>query len=309
MSESWAAAIHPDDVESAGKGWQTAVRTKTPFELECRIRGVSGEYRWFMARALPVRNSKGEVLQWFGTSTDIHDSKRTEVELRHANADLQQFAYSASHDLKEPLRMIAVYTQLLERRYKGHFDKEGEKFLDLIIEGARRMDALVSDLLAYTQVIRRSDAPVSVISADPVLDTAVSHLKQTIEETAAIIERDPLPKLRVEEVHLLQLFQNVLSNALKYRGSERPRFVYQAFEMVGTGEFASVTTALASLRNIGSRSLVYSDAFTAPRNIRELGWGLRSAKRSYTAMAARSGWSRKGSGTGSTFCFTLPAGD
>ncbi len=309
MNENWAEAIHPEDVESARKGWETAIRTKTPFESECRIRGVSGEYRWFMARALPVRNSNGEILQWFGSSTDIHDSKRTEVELRHANADLQQFAYSASHDLKEPLRMIAVYSQLLERRYKGHFDKEGEKFLHLIIEGARRMDALVSDLLAYTQVIRRSDSPVSVISADPVLDTAVSNLKQTIDQTGAIIERDPLPKLCVEEVHLLQLFQNVLGNALKYRSSQLPQIRVSS---VRDGEYWRICIRD---NGIGIAPEYREQIFGLFRRLHSAseysgtGLGLAICQKVVHRYGGMIWVESEGSGTGSTFCFTLPAGD
>lgn len=148
--------------------------------------------------------------------------ERTNAELLRANQDLEQFAFSASHDLKEPLRMVGVYSQLLQRRYKGKLDAEADQYLNYTAYGARRMDMLVNDLLAYTQAVTVGTEEAAPIDAAAVLDSALSTLQGTIEEAGANIIVGSLPALQIQEVHLRQLFQNLIGNALKYRSDARP---------------------------------------------------------------------------------------
>jgi signal transduction histidine kinase len=143
-------------------------------------------------------------------------------ELRRANADLEQFAYSASHDLREPLRMIAIYSDLLKRRLRGKIDEKSAEYLNFTVQGAKRMEALIHDLLAYTQAVSLSTDSIEPVSADSVLDLALANLRHAIEESRATIHRGPLPALSVQQVHLLQIFQNLIGNSLKYRSQKLP---------------------------------------------------------------------------------------
>src|SRR5271166_1567252 len=147
----WTRFIHPDDLEGALREWQHAIETGEPLQMTARFRRADGDYRWHLNRARAMRNAEGEITLWVGSSTEIHEQKETEEELRRANEDLQQFAYSASHDLQEPIRNVAIYSELVAEHYKERLDADGQMFLGFIKEGGRRLAALVDDLLAYTR--------------------------------------------------------------------------------------------------------------------------------------------------------------
>ncbi|MGH9627397.1 MAG: ATP-binding protein, partial [Bryobacteraceae bacterium] len=204
--------------------WYACVNSGEPFQIEYRFwNHQKKRYRWQLGRALPVRDASSNVVKWFGTATDIDDQKRTEEALRQANHDLEQFAFSASHDLQEPLRNVAIYGQLLKKRYGTKLDADGDEFLGYIVEGALRMETLLRGLLTYTQVTGSSEEEQAP-SVDPnaVMKNVVSILHGAIDQSQAVITCDHLPELRVQEIHLQQLFQNLLANALKYRSTEPP---------------------------------------------------------------------------------------
>jgi signal transduction histidine kinase len=146
---------------------------------------------------------------------------RTE-ELDRSNADLRQFAYAASHDLQEPVRTIASYAQLLEKRYGSALDQDAKEYVNFIIEGARRMQSLVSGLLAYSHVTNRNDISPVVIAASDIVSAALLNLRTTIEESGAEITCEPLPAILAEPTQMMQVFQNLVGNAVKYRHPERP---------------------------------------------------------------------------------------
>jgi signal transduction histidine kinase len=146
------------------------------------------------------------------------------TDLRRANADLEQFAYSASHDLQEPIRNVAVYSELFQKRYAGKLDSQAEQFLRFMVEGAHRMGYLVSVLLAYTQAARLDDEAPNSVDAAAVLEQVLDSLKRSIEESGAVVTHDSLPVVTVRETHLQQVLQNLIGNAIKYRKeSELPR--------------------------------------------------------------------------------------
>src|SRR5205085_5781309 len=122
-----------------------------PLQLTNRFRRADGAYRWHLTRAHAMRNAAGEITLWIGSSTEIHEQKETEEDLRRANEDLQQFAYSASHDLQEPIRNVAIYSELIAKRYHDVLDDQGRQFLGFLTEGGRRLVTLINDLLAYTR--------------------------------------------------------------------------------------------------------------------------------------------------------------
>ncbi|MDQ2843550.1 MAG: PAS domain-containing protein [Acidobacteriota bacterium] len=216
-SELLLEVLHPEDREATLRVWQAAMENRGEFDVDFRIRRHDGVYRWFKTRALQVRDSNGQVVKWFGTCTDVDDQVRIELELRRANQDLEQFAYSASHDLQEPLRNVAIYSQMIQRRCAGVLDEKAQEYLGYVSEGSQRIGTLVEDLLAYTQAASLGENPAEISDTNHALETALANLAMAIEENRATVTHDDLPSLRVKSAHLQQLFQNLISNAIKYR--------------------------------------------------------------------------------------------
>jgi light-regulated signal transduction histidine kinase (bacteriophytochrome) len=163
-----------------------------------------------------------------GVVMDITGRKRTEQalakhteELARSNADLEQFAYVASHDLQEPLRMVTLYTQLLEKRYQGRLDGDADEFIAYIRDGVCRIQGLINDLLVYSRV-GSGDQFFEPTSCEEVLTHVLGNLRAAILATGAQVRYDPLPNLVADRFQLEQLLQNLLSNALKFHGEEPP---------------------------------------------------------------------------------------
>ena len=154
---------------------------------------------------------------------DVTDRKQAEEALRTTNAELQHFAYALTHDLQEPLRMVVNFTELLGREYAGKLGEEADQFISYSVEGALRIEALLKALLAYWEVTEREQDSFASIDCGAVLAKALLNLQAAIAESGAIVTSDPLPTVVAEEVMLMQLFQNLISNSIKYRGEETPR--------------------------------------------------------------------------------------
>src|SRR5579871_1269879 len=153
---------------------------------------------------------------------DVTDRKHAEEALRSTNAELQDFAYALTHDLQEPLRMVVNFTELLGREYKGKLGADADKFIAYSIEGALRVEALLQALLAYWEVTERGQDSFAAIDCDAVLAKVLGNLQAAIAQSGAIVTSGPLPTVVAEEVMLVQLFQNLISNAIKYRGEKTP---------------------------------------------------------------------------------------
>ncbi len=214
------------------------IETGKVFEDIEAHRRPDGERIYAQVLKAPVLDAQGKVV---GTQTifwDVSARKRAEqaleqaaAELARSNRELEQFAYVASHDLQEPLRMVAAYTQLLKRRYKDKLDADANEFIGYAVDGALRMQKLIHDLLVYSRVGTRSK-PFESLDCGEVLKGALANLQLVIAETGAVITHDPLPRVLGDSVQLIQLFQNLLSNALKFRSAEPPR-VYIGVESKG----------------------------------------------------------------------------
>lgn len=161
--------------------------------------------------------------------------KRAVTELKRSNAELEQFAYVASHDLQEPLRAVAGCVQVLKRRYEGKLDERADQFIGHAVEGAQRMQNLIQDLLAYSRVGTKGK-PFVLLALDKVLDGALERLSVSVDESKAHIERDPLPELWGDAGQLESVFQNLLSNAIKFRGEAPPRVSISCREQAGDDE-------------------------------------------------------------------------
>jgi PAS domain S-box-containing protein len=188
-----------------------------------------GGSRWISLSGEPLFDDAGKFTGYRGVGSDITERKSAELALREAheelkrsNAELEQFAYVASHDLQEPLRMVSSYTQLLLRRFGERFDGDSREFMGYIVDGAARMKQLIEDLLAYSRVGTRGK-DFREIPVEEALGRAVSNLRAAIQETRAAVSWDPLPTVLADDTQLTQLFQNLIGNALKFRSSSVPR--------------------------------------------------------------------------------------
>lgn len=183
---------------------------------------------FYESHSLPMRNANGEVIGGINIVHDITARKHAEEmlleknnELIRSNQELEQFAYVASHDLKEPLRMISSYTQLLQKRYKDKLDTQAEEYIEFASDGARRMSHLINDLLEYSRIGRLNTA-TQEIDCNDILEIVKQNLQQQIQSTNAIIISNDLPVIKSSFTYMVQLFQNLVGNALKFRSNNTP---------------------------------------------------------------------------------------
>ena len=191
------------------------------FDHEVTVRGS----REVTQLAADVNTMRERILQELSATRDANVILQAHTtELQRSNTELEQFAYVASHDLQEPLRKVASFSQLLQRRYAGKLDARADQYIEFAVDGAKRMQALINDLLAYSRV-GRSDREPALVSSDVALTQARANLAEQIEETGATIETGHLPLVLAELPLLIAVFQNLLSNALKFSGGKPPRVV------------------------------------------------------------------------------------
>ncbi len=227
---SWEPILHPDDLPRCRETWYSSVRSGQPYNIEYRFWDRREQrWRWFMGRALPVRDAHGSIVKWFGSCADIDAQKCVEDDLRRANQDLEEFAFSASHDLQEPLRSVKIYSELLTSTCASRLDGQALEFLTYLRDGATRMETLLRDLLTYTQTTKFEETPQPT-DAGEALQFTLANLAGAISEAGARITAGPLPSLRVHTAHLQQLFQNLIGNAIKYRSPDRPPAVHVTAE-------------------------------------------------------------------------------
>jgi PAS domain S-box-containing protein len=222
VGQGWQSVLHADDTARSVARWAESLKSGTEYEIQFRCRRHDGCYRWFLGRGRPLRDSSGQIVKWVGTCTEIHDQKATEQALRRSNEDLQQFAYVASHDLQEPLRIVVSFSQLLMQRHSSVLAGDAEQYLGYLVDAGTRMSCLISDLLAYSRATSDRNRALGVVRLEETLDSALAAIRVGIEETQAVITHDPLPLVAGDARQLRQVFQNLLSNALKYQKSEEP---------------------------------------------------------------------------------------
>ncbi len=230
--------------------------------------------------------------------------KETMAELERSNAELERFAYVASHDLQEPLRMVSSFTQLLARRYKDRLDADADEFINYAVGGAKRMQELLNDLLSYSRIGTRGK-PFGPTDFTAVLDAAVANLDVAIRGSGAEVTHDPLPAVMADETQLVQLLQNLIDNAIKFHGEEPPR-VHVSAERKGDEWVFSVRD-----NGVGIDPQYFERVFIVFQRLRHedspgTGIGLSIAKRVVERHSGRI-WLESQPGEGSTVYFTLQA--
>ena len=260
----------------------------------------------------PVKDADGRIVGASKVARDItklvrqeEDLQAANTALQRANADLQQFADSASHDLQEPLRMVAAYSQLLQKQFGGQLGEAGDKYIGYAVEGAMRMESLLGALRTYTQLSLSEKEPSEDVNAGAVLETALSNLKVAIQDSGASIKRTPLPHIRMYEFQLEQLFQNLIGNAIRYRGDEAPRISIAAIRQGEQWRFSVEDNGIGIEPQFQEQIFGIFKRLHSKSDYPGTGMGLAICQRIVERAGGRI-WVESQPGKGSTFYFTVP---
>ena len=284
--------------------------------------------RWVSTSKIPYLNETGEVIGVIGVSMDVTERKLAEEELKkhrdhleelvnertmeldnaiiglkRSNQELEQFAYVASHDLQEPLRMVSSYTQLLERRYKDQLDQDARDFIFFAVDGANRMQHLINDLLDYSRVTTRGK-PFAKLDLSTVLGHAIANLQKKVQETGALIVNDDLPFVYGDEVQLVRVFQNLLDNAMKFRGTDPPRINVSAKTLDEKIQISITDNGIGIDKIYSDRVFTIFQRLHTKVEYPGTGIGLAICKRTIERHGGKI-WFESEPGKGTTFYFTL----
>jgi PAS domain S-box-containing protein len=260
----------------------------------------------------PIRDSSGAIVGVSKVAHDISERKRAEQrladkveELARSNRDLEQFAYAASHDLQEPLRMVASYTQLLAERYGGKLDENADKFLGYAREGALRMQVLIRDLLTFSRVVQ-AGVPRKNVDCDVALEEALQSLTAAIEESGAVVTHTALPNIWADQTQIAQVFQNLIGNAIKFHNGAPPQCAVSAEKSGCNWLFSVSDKGIGIAPEYAENIFVVFQRLHARSEYPGNGIGLAICKKIVEHYGGTI-WVESKVGQGSTFKFTLPA--
>jgi hypothetical protein len=262
----------------------------------------------------PVRDSHGKIIGASKIARDITQRVRQDEALQAANAalkqaiaDLQQFAYSASHDLQEPLRIVVTYSELLKRKFAGQLGPTGDEYLKYAVQAATRMQILLRDLRVYMQVSAGEDEPAKEIDAGDVLRSALLNLEVAINESGASIHATLLPRVRMHEFQLQQVFQNLIVNAIRYRNNFPPSITIAAVLQNNNWLFSVQDNGTGIEPQFKEQIFGVFKRLHSGADYPGTGMGLAICQRIIERAGGRI-WVESEPGQGSTFYFTIPAG-
>jgi PAS domain S-box-containing protein len=342
----WIDTLHPDDREPTIRDWTKNIEKYVFWDYTHRVMGVDGKYHYVLARGVPLKGKDGKITGWAGVNIDITESKQMEEELREArdnledqveertaeieeayqivkenefrltetiaelersNKELESFAYITSHDLQEPLRTIASFTQLLGRRYKNKLDKDADEFMEYIVNASIQMKQMIQGLLEYSRI---DNAGKEFVKTDmnANVEKAIFNLKSAINKFNAEITHTYLPTVNADPVQMTRVLQNLIGNAIKFKKPEEPPKIHIS---VRTDKERQEWVFLVSDNGIGMEKQYTGKIFEVFKRLHTIneyegtGIGLAIVKR----VIYRHGgciWVESELGIGSTFYFTLP---
>jgi len=320
LRSSLHAITHPLDQEEEVAFTEDLLAGRIPnYQIEKRFVRRDGRPVWVMHNVSIVHDAADRALYGIAQVQDITERKRAEeglarvaaeleqraVELERSNADLGQFAYVASHDLSEPLRMVSSYVQLLERRYGDRLDSDAREFIDFAVDGVNRMQRLIDDLLAYSRVGTSEYRQETIDLAELVEDT-LKGMRATVGESGAIVTQDGLPTVSGDPGQLRQLFQNLISNGIKFVEDGPPRIHVSARREGQEWSFAVADNGIGIDPKHAERIFAVFKRLHGREAYPGSGIGLSICKRIVERHKGRI-WVEPNEGGGSRFCFTMPA--
>jgi PAS domain S-box-containing protein len=259
----------------------------------------------------PIKNNKNEITGAVAVVRDITKRKKVENnlkttmdELKQSNKELEQFAYITSHDLREPLRMITSFLQLLERRYKDQLDEDANEFIGFAVDGAKRLDAMTNDLLQYSKITNKK-REIKPVNFEQVLEEALINLQIQIEENNAIITHDPLPTINGDEQLKVQLFQNIIGNAIKYRNQETAKIHISATKEKNQYLFSIKDNGIGMSPEHLKKIFTIFQRLHTHEEYEGTGIGLAIAQKIVHQQGGQI-WAESELGKGTTFYFTIP---
>jgi light-regulated signal transduction histidine kinase (bacteriophytochrome) len=220
--EEWLSLIHSEDRDRVHREMQTALSETHSFDSEFRVVHPDGSIHWLAGKGTVFCDGDGNPNRFTGVNYDVTARKLAEQELLRSNEELKQFAFAASHDLQEPLRVVVNYTQLLERRYAQDLDERARSIIATAVGAALRMESLLKGLRDYWQVSDRQAMQIASVDLSECLDKALMNLQDLIAHSGASITHGELPVVAAAETPMIQVFQNLIGNAIKYRHPGRP---------------------------------------------------------------------------------------
>lgn len=311
--EEWESRLHPADRERTLSKLHLYLAKPWPdFEYDFRLRHKDGSYRWILARADVLQDAQGKILRMTGCHIDVTERKHAEEELRRtladlkrSNAELAQFAYIASHDLQEPLRAVGGCVQLLARRYQGKLDERADELIRHTVDGVTRMQSLIQDLLAYSRAGSQK-APLVPTDSGKALEAALANLSVTIHERGAVITHDTLPTLPADRSQLVQLFQNLVANGIKFCTARQPEIHVGAQSRDGEHVFSVRDNGIGIDAQYHERIFEIFQRLHTRTEYPGTGIGLALCKRIVERHGGRI-WVQSEPGRGTTIYFSLPA--
>lgn len=299
------------DPEKARQGYQQVFREGSVQNYELRVCRRDGHVTPVLYNASVYRDERGSVAGVFAAARDITDRKRAEQaleqkasDLARSNADLEQFAYVASHDLQEPLRMVANFTQLLADRFGDKLGDDGAEFIGYAVDGARRMQRLIQDLLTYSRVGTRGRS-FEPTDCNEVLGAAVANLQASIQESGALVTHEELPTVAADASQLAQLFQNLVGNAIKFRSEAPPRVHVSAERQPGQWAFAVQDNGIGFDPEFSDRIFIIFQRLHSRSEYPGTGIGLALCKKIIERHGGKI-WVESKPNQGATFRFTIP---
>jgi PAS domain S-box-containing protein len=302
--------VLPEDRAEVDRSFNEALATRAGWNMECRIRRADGAVRWIWAAGNQQRNKEGQAVRMAGILQDITERKtrekqlqKTAEELARSNRELEQFAYISAHDLQEPLRMVTAFGSLLRDHYHGRLDATADQYIAFAVEGAERMQTLIAGLLDYSRVGKKEN-PMLLNAAEP-LQAALSSMKSALEASGATVEAGPLPEVTADPMQLMQLFQNLIDNAIKFRGEAKPLIRISAIRLENEWQFSVQDNGIGIDPQYATRIFQVFHRLHTQEQYAGAGIGLAICKKIVESHGGRI-WFESKLGAGSTFHFTLP---
>jgi PAS domain S-box-containing protein len=311
IGEGWMKNLHPNDFTNCIEIYNNAIKVQKEFKMEFRLMSANGEYGWLINHAVPRFENDGTFLGYIGSCVDITVSKKLQItlekytkDLEISNTELENFAFVASHDLKEPLRMVNSYLRLLEIKLGNQLDEKTSKYIHYASDGSNRMKILIDNLLQYSSVSSNKD-PFIQLDLNEELNYIQLILKDSIKNNNAVLHIHTMPKINTNKTLINELFINIINNALKYRDEKDPIIEVGYKEDLDSYVFYIKDNGIGIKEEDFSKIFILFSRLHNKNTYSGTGIGLAHCKKIVEIHKGKI-WLESEVGVGSTFYFSIP---